>query len=355
MRRNRNEPARFARAPVGRFTQARFGEMQAVGPRPGGELGVIGYEHEQVPLACDSEKRRGKPCARCGFARADDDEASAGQGPGRGGRVRQPFVVGQEHQRREVARVPAGSIEMCRRPCQSAAREAIAHPMPSVGENLASILARIDAVRKAALAPAPRTQLIAVSKTHDAGRIRPALEAGHRIFGENRVQEALGKWPALRHDFPDVELHLVGALQSNKTAEAVSLFDAIHSLDRPKLAHALKAEIDRSGRRPALFIQVNTGEEPQKAGASPAEAPSLIALSRDTLGLPVRGLMCIPPLDQEPGPHFALLRKIATAHQLPLLSMGMSDDFETAVRFGATHVRVGTAIFGERKEAAAPR
>ena len=220
--------------------------------------------------------------------------------------------------------------------------------MPSVRENLAAILARIEAARKAAIAPAPRTDLVAITKTHEAERIRPALEFGHRIFGENRVQEAQAKWPALKRDYPDVELHLVGSLQTNKAEEALALFDGIHALDRPKLAHALKAGIEKTGRRPRLFIQVNTGEEPQKSGIAPAEAAAFIVLCRDTLKLPVTGLMCIPPLDQEPAPHFALLRKIADAHALPMLSMGMSDDFETAIRFGATHVRVGTAIFGER-------
>jgi pyridoxal phosphate enzyme (YggS family) len=223
--------------------------------------------------------------------------------------------------------------------------------MSSVGENLATILARISAARKAALAPAPETVLVAVSKSHDAARIRPALDFGHRLFGESRVQEALAKWPELRRDYSDVELHLVGHLQSNKVAEAVALFDAIHSLDRPKLAHALKAELERSGRRPSLFIQVNTGEELQKSGVSPGAADAFVGLCRETLGLPVSGLMCIPPLGQEPAPHFALLRKIASAQALPLLSMGMSDDFETAVRFGATHLRVGTAIFGPRGDA----
>jgi pyridoxal phosphate enzyme (YggS family) len=171
------------------------------------------------------------------------------------------------------------------------------------------------------------------------------------VFGENRVQEASAKWPALRAEFPDVELHLIGALQSNKAREAVELFDAIHSLDRPKLAHALHAEIGRTHRRPTLFIQVNTGEEPQKAGVAPEDAAGFIALCRDELGLPVQGLMCIPPADEAPAPHFALLRTLAHAHSLPCLSMGMSADFETAIRFGATHVRVGSAIFGNRQQA----
>ncbi|MGA9794812.1 MAG: YggS family pyridoxal phosphate-dependent enzyme [Rhizomicrobium sp.] len=214
---------------------------------------------------------------------------------------------------------------------------------------LADILARIAAARKKAVAPAPTTTLIAVSKTHGEDRIRPVLAAGHRVFGENRVQEARGKWPALKAEFPDVALHLIGPLQSNKTREAVELFDAIHSLDRPKLAHALRAEMEQTGRRPALLIQVNTGEEAQKAGIAPGDAPAFIALCRDELKLSVKGLMCIPPNGENPAPHFALLQKLARDHALPWLSMGMSGDFESAIKFGATHVRVGTAIFGERE------
>jgi pyridoxal phosphate enzyme (YggS family) len=217
----------------------------------------------------------------------------------------------------------------------------------TASENLAGIVARIDAARKAALAPAPSTTLIAVSKTHSPEQIRPLLEAGHRVFGENRVQEAQGKWPALKAEYPDIELHLIGPLQSNKTKEAVALFDAIHTLDRPKLADALKAEIERGGRALTLFVQVNTGEEEQKAGVAPKDAPSLIAYAREA-GLPLKGLMCIPPVDVEPSPHFALLSKMAKDQNLPLLSMGMSADFETAIRFGATHVRVGSALFGAR-------
>jgi pyridoxal phosphate enzyme (YggS family) len=195
--------------------------------------------------------------------------------------------------------------------------------------------------------PAASTTLIAVTKTQGREAIEPALVAGQLVFGENRVQEAQGKWPAIRADYDDVELHLIGPLQSNKAREAVLLFDAIHTLDRPKLADALRAEMDKSGRTPFLFIQVNTGEEPQKAGVMPREADALIGHARK-LGLPLKGLMCIPPLADAPAPHFALLQKIAREHDLPLLSMGMSSDFETAIRFGATHVRVGSAIFGER-------
>ena len=220
----------------------------------------------------------------------------------------------------------------------------------NVAKNLEAILARIALARKQAVAPADKTILVAVTKTHGPERVRPALEAGHRIFGENRVQEAQAKWPALKREFPDIELHLIGPLQTNKVKEAVALFDAIHVVDRPKLAHSLKDELSRTAKRPTLFVQVNTGEEPQKSGVRPQDVPGLVALARDELGLPVRGLMCIPPFEEEPSPHFALLRKLAGENGLSLLSMGMSGDFETAIRFGATHVRVGTAIFGTRDQ-----
>jgi len=220
-------------------------------------------------------------------------------------------------------------------------------PVPAPAEALAHILARIDAARKAAVAPAPSTTLIAVSKTHGPEHIRPLLEAGQRVFGENRVQEAKAKWPDLKREYPDIELHLIGPLQSNKVREALELFDAIHSLDRPKLAQALAAESEKSGRRPTLFVQVNTGGEAQKAGVAPGDAPGFLALCRE-LGLGVQGLMCIPPVDENPAPHFALLAKLAREAGLPLLSMGMSADFETAIKFGASHVRVGSALFGAR-------
>ena len=223
--------------------------------------------------------------------------------------------------------------------------------MSDSAANLSDILARIAAARKKAVAPAPSTTLIAVTKTHEADAIRPVLDAGHRVFGENRVQEAMGKWPALRASYAGIELHLIGPLQSNKTREAVETFDAIHSLDRPKLAHALKAELEKSNKSPTLFIQVNTGEEPQKAGIAPQDTAAFIALCRDELRLPVKGLMCIPPNNENPAPHFALLQKLARENGLPLLSMGMSGDFESAIKFGATHVRVGSAIFGERPSA----
>jgi pyridoxal phosphate enzyme (YggS family) len=217
----------------------------------------------------------------------------------------------------------------------------------SIPENLADILARIAAARKAAVKPAPATQLVAVSKTVTEDDVHEALAAGQRLFGENRVQEAQGKFPALKSEFPDLELHLIGPLQTNKVKEAVALFDVIQTLDRDKLADALATERDRSGKCPRLFVQVNTGEESQKAGVLPRETAALIAKARD-LKLPLEGLMCIPPADDDAAPHFALLLKLAREHGLEKLSMGMSGDFELAVKFGATHVRVGSAIFGAR-------
>ncbi|MSP95030.1 MAG: YggS family pyridoxal phosphate-dependent enzyme [Alphaproteobacteria bacterium] len=214
--------------------------------------------------------------------------------------------------------------------------------------NLKTVLASVQAARDAALAPAPATHLIAVSKGHAGTRILPVLRAGHRIFGENRVQEAKAKWPELRTSFPGIELHLIGPLQTNKAREAVELFDCIHSLDRPKLAEALKVEMEKLGKTPKLFVQVNTGEETQKAGIAPKETVSFVRHCRDNLKLPIIGLMCIPPQGEEPALHFALLKKLSNECGLESLSMGMSADFETAIRFSATHVRVGTAIFGTR-------
>jgi pyridoxal phosphate enzyme (YggS family) len=190
--------------------------------------------------------------------------------------------------------------------------------------------------------------LIAVSKTFDAGAIAPVIAAGQRVFGENRVQEAKAKWPGLMSAYPDIALHLIGPLQSNKAREAVALFDAIHSVDRPSICEALAKEIDSKKRRPQLFVQLNTGEEPQKAGIAPAEADAFIASCREKYGLPISGLMCIPPVDEAPAPHFALTAKIAARNGLKQLSMGMSADFAIAIQFGATHVRVGSAIFGHR-------
>jgi len=213
---------------------------------------------------------------------------------------------------------------------------------------LAEVRRRIAAAAEANGRKPEAVSLVAVSKTFEAPDIMPVIEAGQLLFGENRVQEAKRKWPALRERSPGITLHLIGPVQTNKAAEAVQLFDAIQSVDRPKLAHALAKEMEKQGRRPDLFIQVNTGAEPQKAGILPDEADQFIALCRDNLHLPIVGLMCIPPVDEDPVPHFKLLATIAARNGLAGLSMGMSGDFEAAIACGATHVRVGSAIFGSR-------
>jgi PLP dependent protein len=213
---------------------------------------------------------------------------------------------------------------------------------------LADVLSRIAVAARSNGRDPASVRLVAVSKTFGPEAIAPLLEAGHRIFGENRVQEARAKWPALRERWPGIELHLIGALQSNKARDAVELFDCIQSIDRPRIAEAVAHEMARQGRRPQLFIQVNTGEEQQKAGVAPNEAGGLLRSCREGLGLDIAGLMCIPPHDEEPGVHFAFLAKLAGELGLAGLSMGMSADFEKAVAFGATHVRVGSEIFGAR-------
>jgi PLP dependent protein len=218
----------------------------------------------------------------------------------------------------------------------------------TIADNLAAVHARIEATARAAERPAQSVALVAVSKTQPAVAVRQALAAGHRLFGENRVQEAQTKYPALRDAFPDLRLHLIGPLQTNKVRDAVALFDVIETIDRPRLATALAQEMERSGRRLPCLIEVNTGEEPQKSGVFPEAADGFVIECRDRLGLDIQGLMCVPPLNEEPAPHFALLREIARRNGLDVLSMGMSADFETAIRFGATHVRIGTAIFGAR-------
>jgi PLP dependent protein len=215
-------------------------------------------------------------------------------------------------------------------------------------DRLAEVKGHIaEAAKAAGRLPADVT-LVAVSKTHGADRVRELLEAGQRVFGENRVQEAEGKFPALKTQYPDLQLHLIGPLQTNKAREAVALFDTIQSLDRDKLAATLAREMARTGRWLDCFIQVNTGEEPQKAGILPADLDAFVAACRDAHKLPIVGLMCIPPVDEEPALHFALLAKMAARHGLAKVSMGMSADYETAVRLGATHVRVGSALFGAR-------
>jgi len=218
----------------------------------------------------------------------------------------------------------------------------------SPADRLAEVRRRIaQACGEAGRDPAGVT-LVAVSKTFAGDAIAPVIAAGQHVFGENRVQEAKGKWPDLKARHPDVALHLIGPLQSNKAKEAVALFDAIHSVDRASLCAALAKEIARQGRAPRLFVEINTGAEPQKAGILPEAADAFLRECRESHGLTISGLMCIPPFEEPPAPHFALTAKIAARNGLTLLSMGMSADYELAIRFGATHVRVGTAIFGER-------
>lgn len=217
-----------------------------------------------------------------------------------------------------------------------------------VHEGLKKVLNGVVAAAQEANRAPEGVTLIAVSKTFDGPEIVPVIEAGQRVFGENRVQEAKGKWPALKMAWPDVELHLIGPLQSNKTAEAVQLFDAIHTVDRPKIAGEIAKEMRKQGKPLKLFVQVNTGREPQKAGIDPAEADAFLRECRDAHGLEIAGLMCIPPAEEDPKPHFELLAEIARRNGLSQLSMGMSGDYPAAIACGATHVRVGSAIFGTR-------
>ena len=232
------------------------------------------------------------------------------------------------------------------------AEQALDHAMSATAANvkagLAEVRARIAAAARAAGRDPAAVTLVAVAKTHGPAAVEAALAEGQRVFGENRVQEAQGKYPTLKSACPDLQLHLIGPLQSNKAKDAVALFDVIETVDRPKLAEALAQAMEKLDRRPVCYVQVNTGAEPQKAGVLPAEADAFIAACRERYRLPVKGLMCIPPVEEEPSPHFALLREIARRHGLEHLSMGMSGDFEIAIRLGATHVRVGTAIFGAR-------
>jgi pyridoxal phosphate enzyme (YggS family) len=220
--------------------------------------------------------------------------------------------------------------------------------MTDIAAALADVRRRIAEAGEQAGRAKDAVALVAVSKTHDADAVRVALAAGQRVFGENRVQEAQGKFPELKTEFPDLELHLIGPLQSNKVKQAVALFDVIESLDRESLAEALAKELAKSDRKPQILVQVNTGEEEQKAGIPPREAEAFVKRAREVHGLPITGLMCIPPVDEEPALHFALLREIAERCGLKTLSMGMSGDYEAGIRFGATHVRVGSAIFGTR-------
>ncbi|QND48964.1 YggS family pyridoxal phosphate-dependent enzyme [Rhizobium lusitanum] len=215
-------------------------------------------------------------------------------------------------------------------------------------ERLNEVRSHIAAAGRQAGRPDGAVQLVAVSKTFDAEAIRPAISAGQRVFGENRVQESQGKWPALKAETSGIQLHLIGPLQSNKAADAVALFDVVETVDREKIARALADEIKRQGKATRLYVQVNTGLEPQKAGIAPDDTVAFVDLCRNELGLSIEGLMCIPPADENPGPHFALLAKLAAKAGVEKLSMGMSSDYEIAVAFGATSVRVGSAIFGTR-------
>jgi pyridoxal phosphate enzyme (YggS family) len=220
--------------------------------------------------------------------------------------------------------------------------------MVDFGSRLAAVHRDIDRACAIVKRDAGSVTLVAVSKTFQAETIEPVIMAGQRVFGENRVQEAKAKWPGLKSRHPGIELHLVGPLQSNKAREAVALFDAIHSVDRASLCEALAKEIARQDRHPLLFVEINTGEEPQKSGVRPQDCDAFLERCREDYGLTISGLMCIPPVNEPPGPHFALTAKIARRNGLPLLSMGMSADFTAAIELGATHVRIGTAIFGER-------
>ena len=230
-------------------------------------------------------------------------------------------------------------------------RNEAAHKEETAVTRLAEVRTKIAAAAKEAGRDPAAVTLIAVSKTFDAEAILPVLEAGQRVFGENRVQEAQGKWPELKERFADIELHLIGPLQTNKVKEVLALFDVMHTLDREKLARALVKEREKGASLPRLFVQVNTGEEEQKAGLLPAEVDDFIASCRDEWRFEIEGLMCIPPVDEEAALHFALLEKIARRNGLQKLSMGMSGDYETAIACGATHVRVGSAIFGSRDPA----
>jgi PLP dependent protein len=233
--------------------------------------------------------------------------------------------------------------------CQEPMMSVLApQPPGSAAERRAKVIGEIEAACRTARRDPGSVTLVAIAKTFGAEAVEQVIAAGQRVFGENRVQEAKAKWPALKERHPGMELHLVGPLQTNKAREAVAQFDAIHSVDRPRLAGALAKEITGQGRNPTLFVEINTGAEPQKAGVLPQDADAFLRDCRTRYGLAIAGLMCIPPLDEAPAPHFALTRKIAQRNGLSLLSMGMSADFSLAIGFGATHVRVGTAIFGPR-------
>lgn len=250
--------------------------------------------------------------------------------------------------------VPDSSSSLSASASASAASASAPAGLTPGAETLNAVRGTIAAATTAAGREPGSVTLVAVSKTQPAAAILPFLQAGQRVFGENRVQEASRKWPELRAAYPDCRLHLIGPLQTNKVREAVALFDVIETVDRPRLAEALAAERVRSGRHPVCYVEVNTGEEPQKAGIMPLQAEAFVAACRETWKLPVTGLMAIPPQDEDPALHFALLHDLAQRLGLPAISMGMSADYPVAIRFGATHVRVGTALFGERTAHVSP-
>jgi pyridoxal phosphate enzyme (YggS family) len=328
--------------------------MDAVRTHPAGKVWIARDDPYEPTLARDPGYGRRQRASLDAVPLAHHDHAAVRERTYGWTRIAHAFVIGKEGERRQAgaclfSEAPGQPCQL--RPCKVIRQGMSSPPITPdspAARNLSHILARIEASRKAALKPAPTTTLVAISKTFGPESIRPVIAAGQRVFGENRVQEAKTKWPAFKSEHPDIELHLVGPLQTNKAREAIALCDAIHSLDRQKLAETLRHEFERTEKRPLLFIQVNTGEEPQKAGVFPPEAARFIEYCRETLHLPICGLMCIPPADQPAAPHFALLAKMAREHGLEGLSMGMSADFETAIAFGATHVRIGTAIFGER-------
>ena len=345
--------------PARQFLHPAFGHMKPVRPDRGCERPVSRDKEHQAPSPGDGTQLPCQGPTVGASVMAKEDPASRRQRLGDAHRVRKARFIRKQKKRWQGASAPGllpqspgDPVEGGRGPVFHPQSFGYNHPMsdPAPPDPYESVLARMAAAAKSVGRPPDAITLIAVSKIFSAAAIRPLLARGHRVFGENRVQEALGKWPALRSETggKPIQLHLIGPLQTNKVRDAMALFDVIHSLDREKLARKLADEAADKGTCPDLFVQVNTGEEPQKAGIPPGGADAFIAYARDELRLPVIGLMALPPLGEAPGPHFALLAKIAERNGLAQLSMGMSADFETAIALGATHVRVGTALFGAR-------
>jgi len=322
-----------------------FRQVNARRPDRRSERG-IGADQEKQPSLCANPLELARDNAAIGGAKVPEDDGGSGRKRGSDlPRLRRALRIGEKPQTRQAPRAaksPGGAAQVS---CRTAVH-ALTRFLVTIELN--DIRTRIAAAARAAGRDAAGIDLVAISKQQPVANVEAVLRAGQRHFGENRVQEAMARWSPLRPRFPDVRLRLVGPLQSNKAREAVAFFDAIDSLDRPKLAAALADAAQKGGVCPDILVQVNTGEEAQKAGVIPSEADAFIAEARGAFGLPVRGLMCIPPVDEQPAMHFALLAKIAMRNGLSDLSMGMSGDFETAIRFGATMVRVGSAVFGAR-------